>query len=122
MTDSGSHDELPGRAKGYDPIRSSEAELMDTMAHLQLDVEALKFGQLGQPTLARQTSPVQSKLVVFTSTKVPKFDGVISWDQHRQVFDAIVRPNGWDDATVALEGDTLNVALLVPEAKRTTRS
>ena len=44
------------------------------------------------------------------------------------MFDAIVRPNGWDDATVALqllshlEGDVLNVALLVPEAKRTTRS
>ena len=78
MTDSGSHDELPGREKGYDPIRSSEAELMDTMAHLQLDVEALKFGQLGQSTLARQTPPIQSKLVGFTSTKVPKFSRVIS--------------------------------------------
>ena len=40
------------------------------------------------------------------------------------MFDAIVRSNGWDDATVALqlvshlEGDVLNVALLVPEINR----
>ena len=52
---------------------------------------------------------------------MPKFSGVTSWDQYRQVFDAIVRSNGWDDATVALqllshlEGDALNVALLIPE-------
>ena len=43
-----------------------------------------------------------------------------------QAFDAIVRSNGWDDATVVLqllshlEGDALNVALLVPEATRAT--
>ena len=41
--------------------------------------------------------------------------------------DAIVRSNGWDDATLTLqllshlEGDALNVALLVPEVQRTTR-
>ena len=45
--------------------------------------------------------------------------GVTSWDQYRQVFDAIVRSNGLDDATVALQllshlnGDVLNVAILV---------
>ena len=43
-----------------------------------------------------------------------------------QVFDAIVQSNGWDDATGALqvlshlEGDALNVALLVPETRRVT--
>ena len=48
-------------------------------------------------------------------------------DQYRQVFDASVRSNGWDDDTVALqllshlEGDALNVALLVPEPQRATR-
>ena len=76
--------------------------------------------------MARQTSPVRSKPVVFASTKVPKFGGVTSWDQYRQVFDAIVHSNGLDDATVTLqllshlEGDASNVALLIPEAKRTT--
>ena len=127
MTDSGLRGGLPSRVKGYDPVRSPAAILMDTVAHLQLEVEALKCEQLGQLTLTRQISPVRSKLAVLTSTKVPKFSGVTSWDQYRQVFDAIVWSNGWDDATVALQllshldGDALNVALLVPEVKRTTR-
>ena len=60
-----------------------------------------------------------------TCTKVPKFAGVNSWEQYRQVFDAIAWSNGWDDATATLhllshlESDALNVAL-VPEAKRAT--
>ena len=50
-----------------------------------------------------------------------------SWEQYQQVFDAIVRSNGWDDATAALqllshlEGDALNVALLVPESRQAMR-
>ena len=99
---------------------------MDTVAHLQLVVEELRFGQLGQ-TLGGQTSPVRSKPVVFTSTTVPKFAGVSSWEQYRQVFDAIAWSNGWDDATPALQllshlGDMLNMALLVPYAKRATHT
>ena len=62
--------------------------------------------------------------MTFTSTKVPKFAGVTSWEQYRQVFDAIVQSHGWGDATAALqllshlEGDTLNVALLMPDPRR----
>ena len=50
-----------------------------------------------------------------------------SWEQYRQVFDAIVVSNGWDDATAALQllshlvGDALNVALLVPMPLRASR-
>ena len=61
--------------------------------------------------------------MTFTSTKIPKFAGVTSWEQYRQVFNAIIQSNGWDDATAALqllshlEGDALNVALLVPESR-----
>ena len=99
---------------------------MNMVAHLQLEVEALKFGQSGPSTLAMQTVPVQSKPVAFTSTKVPQFSGVTSWEQNRQVFDAIVRSNGWEVSTVDLQLlshlDALNVALLVPEAKRATRA
>ena len=57
-----------------------------------------------------------------------RFSGDTCWDQHRQVFDAIVKSNGWDDDTAALqllahlEGDALSVALLVPEKQRATRS
>ena len=31
-----------------------------------------------------------------------RFGGTTSWEQYRQVFDAIVLSNGWDDATAAL--------------------
>ena len=61
-------------------------------------------------------------------TKVPRLGGTTSWEQYRQVFDAIVLSNGWDDATAApqllshLEGDVLNVALLVPMSRRTSRT
>ena len=101
--------------------------MIDTVARLQLEVEALRFGQLEPSTLGEQTSPVRCK-PVFTSTKVPKFAGVTSWEQYNQVFDAIARSNGWDDATASLqllshlEADTLNVALLVSEVKRTTQT
>ena len=58
---------------------------------------------------------------------MPHFGGTTSCEQYRQVFDAIVLSNGWDDATAALqllshlEGDMLNVALLVPMSRRTSR-
>ena len=60
--------------------------------------------------------------------EVPKFRGNTCWNQHRQVFDAIVKSNGWNDDTAAsqllahLDGDALNDALLVPETQRATRS
>ena len=59
---------------------------------------------------------------------MPRFGGTTSWEQYLQVFDAIVPSNGWDDATAALqllshlEGDTLNVALLMPMSRRTSRT
>ena len=64
----------------------------------------------------------------FTTTKVPRFGGTTSWEQYRQVFDAIVLSNGWDNDTAALqlfshlERDALNVALLVPMSRRLSRT
>ena len=63
-----------------------------------------------------------------TTTKVPRFDRTTSWEQYHQVFEAIVWSNGWDNDTAALqlfshlEGDSLNVAHLVPLARRLSRS
>ena len=60
----------------------------------------------------------------FTSTPVPRYSGKSNWEQYREVFEAIVCSNGWDDVTAALQllshldGDALNVALLVPESRR----
>ena len=51
-----------------------------------------------------------------------------SWEQFHQVFEAIVLSNGWDNDRAALqlfshlEGDALNVAHLVPLARRLSRS
>ena len=89
-------------------------------------MKVLKLAQSEPSKLPQRGLPVQPKPVAFTSTKVPRFSGASSWDQYCQVFDAVVRLYGWDDATVALqllphlEGDALNVALLVPEVKRAT--
>ena len=60
----------------------------------------------------------------FTLTPVPRFSGKSNWEQYRQMFEAIVCSNGWDDVMAALkllshlDGDALNVALLVPESRR----
>ena len=50
--------------------------------------------------------------------------GKSNWEQYREKFEAIVCSNGWDDVTAALQllshldGDALNIALLVPESHR----
>ena len=55
---------------------------------------------------------------------MPRYDGISDWDQYREVFEAIVCSNGWDELTAALQllahldGEALNVALLVPEGQR----
>ena len=106
-------------AKDYDSFWSTETQLTDSLTYLQLEVKALKLPQRGLL--------VQLKPVAFISTNVPRFSGISSWNQYRQVFDAIVRSNGWGDATATLqflshlEGDALNVALLVPKVQRATR-
>ena len=66
----------------------------------------------------------QSRQARFTSTPVPRYSGKSNWEQYREKFEAIVCLNGWDDVTAALQllshldGDALNVALLVPESQR----
>ena len=50
--------------------------------------------------------------------------GKSNWEQYREVFKVIIYSNGWDDVTAALQllshldGDALNVALLVLESRR----
>ena len=62
----------------------------------------------------------------FTSMPVPRYSGS-NWEQYREVFEAIVCSNGWDYVTAALQllshldGDALNVALLVPQSRRWCR-
>ena len=82
---------------------SPNAALMDTVARLQRDLDEMRAESRYLRTPGGRDSLRPSRQVTFTSTKVPKFAGVTSWEQYRQVFDAIVLSNGWDDATAALQ-------------------
>ena len=59
-----------------------------------------------------------------TGGEPPTAKGKSNWEQYREIFEAIVCSNGWDDVTVALQllshldGDALNVAMLVPESQQ----
>ena len=105
---------------------SPENILVDTVARLQQDLADIRAGSRQLRTPGVPPVVHTPRQVAFTTTKVPRFGGTTSWEHYRQVFDAIVLSNGWDDATAALqllshlEGDALNVALLVPMSHRTS--
>ena len=106
---------------------SPEHVLIDRVARLQRDLNDMRADSRYLRTPGVRDALPPSRHVTFTSTKVPRFGGMTSWEQYRLVFDAIVLSNGWDDATAALqllshlEGDPLNVALLVPATWRASR-
>ena len=59
----------------------------------------------------------------FTNMAVPRFDGGGYWQQHLQIVQAIVKLNGWSEGMAAqlfahLDGEALNVALLMPVEKK----
>ena len=96
----GPRDGGPDRQKD---VGSPVDMLVDTVARMQLDLADLRAENRmlrtpGVPQVVR--APRQA---AFTTTKVPRFDGTTSWEQYKQVFDAIVRLNGWDNDTAALQ-------------------
>ena len=110
------------------PGRVSGKVLVDTVARMQRDLADLRAeNRLLRTQEVPPVVPTPRK-AAFTMTKVPRFCGTTSWEQYQHIFDAIVLSNGWDDATAALqllshlEGDALNVALLVPTSRRTSRT
>ena len=102
--------------------------LVDTVTRMQQDLADIRTENRLLRTPGVPPVVHTPRQAAFTTTKVPRFSGTTSWEQYRQVFYAIVLSNGWDDATAALqllshlEGDTLNVALLVPMFRRTSRT
>ena len=103
---------------------SSHIQLEMAVNQLQRDVDECR----AERELARNQTPAVSlrpqRLLGYTSTPVPRYSGKSNWEQYREVFEAIVCSNGWDDVTATLQllshldGDALNVALLVPESRR----
>ena len=102
--------------------------LVNTVARMQKDKATLREENRLLRTPAIPQVVQASRRAAFTTTKVPRFDGTTSWKQYRQIFEVIVRLNGWDNDTAALqlfshlEGDALNVAHLVPLSRRLSRS
>ena len=94
------------------------------VAQLQRDIKDYRkeFRIAGGQGLANPPRP--TKRSGFTSTPVPRYSGKSSWEQYRQVFAAIACSNGWSPTTAALQlfahldGEALNVALLMPVEER----
>ena len=74
--------------------------LVDTVARIQLDLADL----LAENRMLRIPGVPQvvgaPRQAAFTTTKVPRLDGTTSWEQYKQVFDAIVSSNGWDNVFI----------------------
>ena len=100
-------------------VESPVDRLVDTVARMQVDLAELRAENrmLRTPRVPQVTRPPRQ--AAFTTTKVPRFDGTTSWEQYKQVFDAIVSSNGWDNDTAALQ---LLSALLVPLPPRLSRT
>ena len=102
--------------------------LVDTVARMQQDLANLRAENRLLRTPGVPQVVCAPRQAAFTTSKVPRFGGTTSWEQYRQVFDTIVCSNGWDNDTAALqlfshlEGDSLNVALLVPISRRLSRT
>ena len=82
---------------------SPENILIDTVARLQRDLAEIRAESRQLRTLGVQPVVPTPRQAAFMTTKVPRFAGTTSWEQYRQVFDAIVLSNGWNDATAALQ-------------------
>ena len=106
---------------------SPVAALENTVSRMQRDLEDLQTENRFLRTPKTPVPVPRVRQAALTMTKVPWFDGSTSWEQYRQVFDAIVLSNGWGDATAALQllshlyEDALSVALLVPMSLRASR-
>ena len=114
--------------KGQRNFRSPIEMLVNTVSHMQRDLAILRDENRTLRTPATSQVIQAPRRAALTTTEVPRFDGTTSWEQYHQVFEAIVQSNGWDNDTAALqlflhlEGDALNVAHLVPLARRLSRS
>ena len=115
----------PQEVHSQEELHSPSRQLEEAVVRLQQDIAdyhrtELRLNRTQTPAIS--TRP--TKRSGFTLTPVPRFVGRSSWEQYRQVFEAIVRSNGWDDVTAALQllshldENALNVALLVPESQR----
>ena len=84
-------------------IESPVDMLVDTVSRIQKDMAILREENRLLRTPAALQAVQAPRRAALTTTKVPRFDGTASWEQYHQVFEAIVRSNGWDNDTAALQ-------------------
>ena len=77
--------------------------LVDTVSSIQKDMAILSEENRLLRTPAASQAIQTPRRAALRTTKVPRLDGTISWEQYHQVFEAIVRSNGWDNDTAALQ-------------------
>ena len=82
-------------------IESPVDMLVDTVSRIQKDMAILCEENRVLKTPATSQVVQVPRRAALTTTKVPRFDGTTSWEQYHQVFEAIVRSNGWDNDTAA---------------------
>ena len=97
---------------GTERLCSPHMTLQMAVIQLQKDLEEFEITRKLTPAVNRRP-PRQAG---FTSTPGPRYSGKSNWEQYRDIFEAIVCSNGWDDVTAALQllslldGDALNFA------------
>ena len=88
---------------GTEGLCSPNMELEMAVIRLQKDFDDCRT----ELELARKHTPAVAlrppRRSGFTSTSVTRYSGKSNWEQYREVFEAIVRSNGWDDVTAALQ-------------------
>ena len=104
------YSDIPNSGRPHDvhvaeELCSPSRQLEKAVVRLQQDIadyrKELKLNRTQTPAVSTRP-PKRSR---FTSTSIPKFSGKSNWEQYRQVFEAIVRSNGWDNVTAALQLD-----------------
>ena len=117
-------DRPPEGQNGADRRISGSLERTVNQLQKELDDCRTEFEITRKRTPAPAVNHRQQSQARFTSTPVPRYSGKSNWEQYQEIFEAIVCSNGWDDGTAALQllahldGDALNVAVLVPESQR----
>ena len=105
-------------------LRLLSPTLQQRVLKLQKDLEEAKAESRYFRANRSENPVVTPNRPRFTSMPLPRYAGGSNWDQYREVLEAIVCSNGWDEVTAALQliahldGEALNVALLVREAQR----
>ena len=102
------------RTDGMMPGHLEMCYMVDTVARMQQDLADIRAENRLLRTLGVPPVVHTPRQVAFTTTKVPRFGGTTSWEQYRQVFDAIVLSNGWDNEMAALLSLSLNGGTILP--------